>query len=84
MADWLKAFRVGKSGTIIAINEMPAGGDVPAIRFEARCGQIRTEETFTFASQAEADAEFARIDSRGAFVWVEQIARQLVEGRKHA
>lgn len=84
MADWLKAFRVGKSGTIIAINEMPAGGDVPAIRLEARCGQIRTEETFTFASQAEADEQFARTDSRAAFIWVEQIARQLVEGRKHA
>lgn len=84
MADWLKAFRVGKSGTIIAINEMPAGGDVPAIRLEARCGQVRSEETFTFASQAEADAEFARIDSRAAFVWVEQIAKKLIEARKHA
>lgn len=83
MADWLKAFRVGKGGTIIAINEQPAGGLTPAIRLEARVGGSRFEETFHFSSQAKADAEFSKIDVAAAGHWLERLAVRAM-GAVHA
>ena len=79
MADWLKVFRMGERQTVLAINEQPAGGSVPAIRLEARLMGRRLEQTYTFASQAEADSEFALMGSRAARQWVQEASRKCCE-----
>lgn len=79
MADWLKVFRMGERQTVLAINEQPAGGSVPAIRLEARLMGRRLEQTYTFASQAEADSEFALMGSRAARKWVQEASRKCCE-----
>lgn len=79
MADWLKVFRLGERQTVVAINEQPAGGNAPAIRFEARILGRRLEQTYHFTSQAEADNDFQQLSERAARKWVQDASRRVCE-----
>lgn len=71
MADWLKLFVLAPHIRVLAINEIPGGGDAPKVRLEANVFGHRVEKTFDFSSRAEADYGFAQLDDVAVAYWLE-------------
>jgi hypothetical protein len=70
MADWMRLFVLSPHIRVLLINEIPAGGDVPALRLEARVFDQCVERSFPMSTQAEADFGFSVTDELSVAYWL--------------
>jgi hypothetical protein len=70
MADWMRLFVLSPHVRVLVINEVPAGGDVPALRLEAKVFDHDVERRFPMRTQDEADYGFAVTDELSVAYWL--------------
>lgn len=70
MADWLKVFKLTPHIVAVAVNELPGGGDCPALRLEARVFDKTLADRAVWSSQMALDQAFADLDEWHMTQWI--------------
>lgn len=70
MADWMKVFKLAPHIVAVAINELPGGGDCPALRLEARVFDETLNDRAVWSRQEDLDHVFADLDELAMAQWI--------------